>query len=150
MIYDWKRQMPVKAQVAGEHLESLERKHGAITPRLIVNDARPTSALLHNCFEWNESVAAEKYRESQASYMLRNLVTVSVAQSQEQSEIRAFVNVVTDDDSKYVSVSTAMGDDDMRKQVLKNALSELAAFKKKYGQLSELADIFAAVDQLGA
>ena len=29
MIYDWKRNMPVKAQAAGEYLEAVEKKHGS-------------------------------------------------------------------------------------------------------------------------
>lgn len=150
MIYDWKRQMPVKAQDAGEHLEKLERQHGSVTPKLIVDDARPKTALLHKCFEWDDAEAAEKYRESQAGFILRNLVNVSVTQSPELSEVRAFVNVVKEGDSKFVSVTTAMSNDEMRQHVLKTALSELMAFKKKYGQLEELAEVFAALSQVGA
>ncbi|MCM0758068.1 hypothetical protein M7775_05690 [Sporomusa sphaeroides DSM 2875] len=150
MIYDWKRAMPVKAQDAGEHLKKLERQHGAVTPKLIVDDARPKTALLHKCFEWNDGIAAEKYRESQAGFILRNLVTVSVTKTEEQSEVRAFVNIIKEGDSKFISVTTAMSDDDMRQQVLNNALSELMAFKKKYGQLEELAEVFTAVSNLGA
>lgn len=150
LIYDWKRAMPVKAQDAGEHLKKLERQHGAVTPKLIVDDARPKTALLHKCFEWNDGIAAEKYRESQAGFILRNLVTVSVTKTEEQSEVRAFVNIIKEGDSKFISVTTAMSDDDMRQQVLNNALSELMAFKKKYGQLEELAEVFTAVSNLGA
>ena len=150
MVYEWKRNMPVKAQEAGEHLENLEQKHGMVTPKLIVDDSRPQTAVLHKCFEWNDEVAAEKYRESQAGFVLRNLVTVSVSQKKEnqESEIRAFVNVTKDDDRGFISINNAMQDEDLRKQLLENALTELSTFKNKYQQLSELAKLFEEINNL--
>lgn len=151
MIYEWKRSLPIKAQQAGERLETLERRHGMITPKLVVDDARPEKSLLHPIFEWNDAEAAERYREHQAGQMLRNLVAVKVIPTQEeQSEVRAFVSITKDDSPGYVSVTTAMSDNNMRQQLLETALSELQAIKKKYSQLEELAQVFAAIDQIGA
>jgi hypothetical protein len=152
MIYEWKRNMPVKAQTAGEHLEKLERKHGQLSPKLIVEDSRPEGATLHKCFEWNDDIAAEKYRENQARFILQNLVTVSVKQmtQNEQSEVRAFVNVTKAEERAYVSINAVMNDTDMRSELLRTALAELAAFKKKYQQLKELAEVFKVVDRLEA
>lgn len=148
MIYEWKRNMAVKAQEAGEYLESLERKYSKITPKLIVDDSRSEEALLHKCFEWNNEQAAEKYRENQAGFMLRNLVSVNVSQTGEfeGTEIRAFVNVATNNSTGFVSVLTAMNNNDMRDQILQEALSELLALKKKYSQLKELAEVFKALE----
>lgn len=152
MIYDWKRNMPVKAQIAGEHLEKLEQENGKVTPRLIVDDSRPEDSVLHKCFDWDDESAAEKYRESQAGFILRNLVTVNVKQvpQEEPSEIRAFVSVVQNNQPGFVSIAKAMNDDDMRNQVLENALSELLAIKKKYAQLEQLSKVFAAIDEISA
>lgn len=150
MVYEWKRNMPVKAQTAGEHLESLERKHGMVTPKLIIDDSRPQTAVLHKCFEWDNDIAAEKYRESQAGFILRNLVTISVNQKKEnqESEIRAFVNVTKDEDRGFISIHKAMTDDVLRKQLLENAFAELNAFKNKYQQLNELAKLFEEIERL--
>lgn len=149
MIYDWKYNMPVNAQDAGEYLEILERKNGNITPKLVVDNSRSEKSVLHKCFEWNDNLAAEKYRENQAGFILRNLVTVAV-NKQEQSEIRAFVSVFKDDNNCFVSVNTAMSDQTMREQVLQKALAEMISFKKKYSQIKELAVVFEAIDSLGA
>ncbi len=46
--YDWKRSMPVTAQAAGEHLEQLEKIHGEITPKIVLDSARSKDSLL-NC-----------------------------------------------------------------------------------------------------
>jgi hypothetical protein len=40
-----------------------------------------------------------------------------------------------------------MSDEDLRPKVLQNALRELAAFKRKYMNLSELAQVIAVIDK---
>lgn len=149
MIYDWKRNMPVKAQEAGEYLETLEKTHGAVTPKLILEVSRPRDSILHTCFEWDDGIAAEKYRESQANYIVRNLVVVKISgQEEEQPPVRAFVSVTKEDTRKYVSIKTALNDESMTKEVLGQAFAELAAFSKKYRQLKELSSVFEVIDEL--
>lgn len=148
MVYDWKRNMPVKAQVAGEYLEQLEKKHGEITPKIVLNASRSEDSVLHSCFEWNDGIAAEKYREVQAQFLIRNLV-VSVEQTNSPPQVvRAYVNISSEKTGSFIAVQTAMKNDDLKNQVLKNALNELKAFQKKYENLQELADVFSAIDSL--
>ncbi|MEY8313484.1 hypothetical protein AALA61_16315 [Oscillospiraceae bacterium 42-9] len=110
MVYDWKRNMPIRAQAAGEYLETLEQAHGEITPKIVLDSARLESSLLHPCFEWNDGVAAEKYRETQARFLIRNLVVkVEQADSPPQA-VRAYVNVAqgTDTTGSFIAVKTAI------------------------------------------
>lgn len=149
MVYDWKRNMPVKAQAAGEYLEQLEKKHGEITPKIVLDASRSEDALLHPCFEWNDGVAAEKYREVQARFLIRNLVVSVERDDSPPQVVRAYVNVSSEIDAgSYIAVKTAMQNDDMKNQVLKNALNELKAFQKKYANLQELSEVFSAIDAL--
>lgn len=155
MVYQWKRNMAVPAQIAGEHLERLESQHGSLSTSLVVEDARPETALLHSCFEWDNTVAAEEYRKTQAGFILRNLITVNIVPNEEtdeeiieQSEVRAFVNVSIEENRGFVSVNTAMANRNMREQVLSNALLELNAFRRKYNQLEELSRIFEEIDNV--
>ena len=151
MVYDWKRNMPIRAQAAGEYLETLEQAHGEITPKIVLDSARSEDCLLHPCFEWNDGVAAEKYRETQARFLIRNLVVkVEQADSTPQA-VRAYVNVAQDTGTtgSFIAVKTAMDDAEMRAQFLKNALRELQAFQEKYKNLSELAGVFSAINTLG-
>lgn len=69
MVYEWKEAAQIKAdaQKAGEMLENLEKTVG-LTPKNLVEASRDESAPLHNEFEWNDTKAAEKYRETQAGY----------------------------------------------------------------------------------
>lgn len=54
-----------------ERLQSLEGDDGRITPEAVVEDARDPESPLHDEFEWDDSVAAEKYRLEQARRLLR-------------------------------------------------------------------------------
>ena len=151
MVYEWRYfQMPVKAQDAGEHLEALERARGAITPEIVLEDARDSGALLHDCFEWQDSAAAEKYRLSQAGDLIRNLVVVNVqAQKPEKhGSVRAFVNVSEETQGLYKSVGVVSRCPEEREQVLKRAMQELNAFREKYQSLSEFFDVFHAIDRM--
>ena len=38
---------PVPAQSVGERLEELDREFGEVTPKIMVDDARPEGALMH-------------------------------------------------------------------------------------------------------
>jgi hypothetical protein len=152
MVYDWKRNMPVKAQAAGEYLEQLEKAHGEITPKLVLDASRSEDALLHPCFEWDDGVAAEKYRETQAGFLIRNLVVKverdkATPQAAPQS-VRAFVDVSVGETGSFITVATAMRVEETRARVLDNALRELQAFQQKYKGLSELADVFSAISAL--
>ena len=94
MVYQWKyNSMPVKAQAAGEFMEEVEREHGAVTPEVILEKSREDGAPLHPCFEWDDGIAAEKYRLKQAGYLIRNLTVVVEKQDSVPQAIRAYVNI---------------------------------------------------------
>ena len=149
MVYSWKFKKPVAASVAGERLEELQRIHGEVTPRLILDDSRAEDAPLHRCFEWNDGKAAEAYRLHQAREILLSL-TVTVEHEHGETTTRAFVNVANEDerDGRFLHLQTAMSKADTRQAVLTHAMMELAQFRRKYEGLQELADVFAAVDKL--
>ena len=141
----------VDAQVVGEHLESLEYKHGALTPELVVREARKKTSPLHACFEWDDTKAAEKYRK----YEARNLTGAVLVVTQQTSEpVRAFHNVpitIKSDDERargYVSLDVAINDPDHRNYLLQQAFRDLASWKKKYSELKELHSIFSQADRL--
>jgi hypothetical protein len=148
MVYDWKiNNMPVAAQAVGEHIEQLEKSHGKITPKIVLDSARDENSLLHPCFEWDDAIAAEKYREDQAGRILRNLV-VKIESNVQPATVRAFVNIKTQSTSAFLSIAKVLQDDALRDQMLEDALRDLKAFRDKYATLSELTGVFAAIDAL--
>ena len=73
MVYDWKvNVVNITPQIAGNELARIERKYGSLTPESVVDESRDVNAVLHNCFEWDDAVAAEKYRHTQARHIIGN------------------------------------------------------------------------------
>lgn len=149
MIYKWKeeRAYRVPAQVVGQELEKLRTKfNGRLEPDMVVHVAKSASHPLHELFEWDDNVAAQAYRVGQARAVIRSIEVV-IEEAPKSKPVRAFVSVVRDRDRSYTSVQHAMSDEDLRKQVLMQAMSELEAWRKRYAELVELANVFAAIDE---
>lgn len=160
MVYKFKHGSHVtgvSAQVAGETCARLEQE-GRLTPQDLVEESRPEDAPTHNAFEWNDSIAAERYRETQASYIIRSIVVKPEATAE---PVRGFISIekpIAEDvdevppkpKREYVAIENVVTDKSLRSQMLANAFSELAAFRRKYVTLNELADVFAAIDKLVA
>lgn len=144
MIYKIKSgaRLPVSAQVAGEECKRLESE-GRLTPQDLVNESRAEDAPLHNCFEWDDSIAAEKWRYTQAAYIIRS-VEVTIEQTSEPT--RAFVATISDGNRTYKDVGVVLRNADSREELLRNAMRDLLAFRRKYQNLREIADVIDAID----
>lgn len=151
--YGWKTNVfPVPADVAGKHIENLQKEKGIVTSRNLLESARPINSAIHDCYEWDDSVAAENYRITQSGYILRNLVKIVVSDDvKQEKEVRAFVNIAQSDkftEGQFVDVSTALSNEETRKIVLRKALKELQVFQKRYDDFEELSKVFVAIADL--
>lgn len=147
--YSWKvTGVKCSAQDAGETIEEIEKRDGVVTKESFLEASRPIEAPTHNAFEWNDSVAAEKYRLEQSGHIIRNLC-VKIIKDDKPEKVTAYVNInkTTADNARYMSLQVALEDDENRSAVLENALNELRLFKRKYETLSELAEVFTAIDK---
>jgi hypothetical protein len=145
--YRWKAgsRCRADANAAGKVCASLERK-GRLTPSALVEASRPEDAPLHGEFEWDDAVAAERYRENQAGYIIRSVEVV--VQGVEQP-VRAFVSVDVEGGGKvYEDVLAVVQNATKSAALLREAKAELASFRRKYKALEELAEVFAAIDRV--
>lgn len=144
----------VPAQQAGEYMQELRKKNGELNKFILLDESRGENALLHNCFEWDDTKAAESYRLDQAQHFISNIVCVLVDDEKNEKQdkpIRAFVNVADQSHSEkgsFVPVMEALSEEKHRQIVLKNALNELQALRDKYSQLNELVKVFSAIDEV--
>lgn len=114
------------------------------TPAEILDRATDESTELHKCFEWDDSIAAGKYRLQQARRVVQFLVIKEEQVPENRPEIRFFH--VTKTNGGYKPTSIIVRKDDEYKALLEKAMSELRAFKAKYSCLSELQEIFELID----
>lgn len=140
--YEWKQGSRIKADVnvVGKVCEELE-KEGRLNAQELVNVSRDTNAPLHDLFEWDDKVAAEKYRYVQAQEIIRSIV---VRQVDKPITTRAFSSISS---KQYVSTAKALSKKDTRRILLRNAMNELKAFKNKYQNLKELDVVINAIDE---
>lgn len=145
MVYKFRQGARIKtdAQIAGAELERLEAD-GNLTAKALVDASRPADAPLHKEFEWDDSKAAESYREMQARHIINSIEIVR----EEATPVRAFFNLERTE-AQYHHVDLIMRKEETRKKLLMNALAELKAFERKYSQLKELAAVFEAIDNFG-
>ena len=138
------------AQSVGERLEMLREQNAEqLTPEVVVADARSPGSPLNSYFEWNDSEAAEQYRLHQARNLIHSVaVTYPATEARPSCSIVAFVNIKIDDEQFYTSTVDAMSNGEYRAIVLNQAWRDLQAFRRRYGELAEFAQLFVTMDEL--
>lgn len=148
----------VPAQTVGKALESIEEKEGKVTSASFLEYSRPETSETHSMFEWDDSIAAEKYRLRQSAAIIGQIeVHIEYIDNQEEinpveiNAIPAFVNVAGKSpkaSATFVNVVTAVDNKNMWKQVVQNAVAELSAFKRKYSRFKEFEKIIKDIEEL--
>lgn len=130
------------ARVIGPEIERLAVQ-GKSVPRHIVEAASDPKSPLHNYFEWQDDVAAQKFREHQARLMVASVVVRVVDNSGEEKSIRAFhsAKIVSIDAAEakrgpkqhpYVTIDAVRENKEMADSVIHEALRQLVLWKAKY------------------
>ena len=150
--YSWRKgySYKVPADVVGGVLESIENKSGSVTSEKFLNESRAASSPTHDMFEWNDGIAAEKYRLEQARHIINSIELQIV--SDEDIAKPAFINVEVKATAKtavYKNIECAFNNEEQKRNILLNALNELRSFERKYSSLKELSEVFSAIDSFG-
>lgn len=138
-----------KVTVADELQRLASLNEGILKPEDVVMWAsdNPDSAL-YGEFDWDDSHAAREHRIWQARQVIKRIV-VMVGPAGHQEAISAFVSLQGDraiPGGGYRITIDVLGDAEKRKLLLTQALSELRSWQRKYRDLKELAEVFAAAD----
>jgi hypothetical protein len=142
------------AKAALKEIEALNKRHGGYAPDgSLVEHARSPKSVLHNDFEWDDSVAGDKYRLNTEKKIKRSLVVVTEGLNNGQSEpteIRLFQRAKIECGGKpqriWLNTFDMLKDPEGRQQLVDNAKKELEAFTNKYKALSELSDVLEPID----
>ena len=160
----------VSADVVGKTMEEIEAREGAVTSRNFLEASRPVDSPTHAIFEWDDSVAAEKYRLEQSAHCIRDIrIEIEEVPTEEvqlklklsdPDEIpqkpnricaRAFVNTAENSGTRpgrYESFAKVMSDEDKRFVAIHNALREFKWLLNKYNFISEFEPVADAVAQV--
>lgn len=138
MVYQWKPKSMIKADAnsAGKMCEQLENTIG-LTPENLLDANRAKDSPLHNEFEWDDSIAAEKYRINQAGHIIRSLcVKIETVEKSNPEPVRAFFKLDTAE--SYESTTVIVKSISKYDELMAQARKELEAYLKKYSQIAEL------------
>ena len=117
------------------------------SPQQILEKARDSATELHKCFEWDDAVAAEKYRLQQARQIVCSLVYKKTEEEpKEAPKIRVMQHIVSE--SGYKPVKVIIQNQDEYSQLLMKAKTELTSFKNRYERIVELEEVIRAIDNL--
>ena len=153
MVYRWgdRRSYAVDPNVAGKVMEDLAAKEG-LTAQNLVKASRPEDAPLHGCFEWDDRIAADHYRENQARHIITAIEVVRDEGRAEEKEkpvvIQAFHALRTDEVEGYEHIETIMSDEEKKERLMQLAKRDMGIFKDKYSELKRLSKVFSAMDEI--
>lgn len=118
----------------------------SFSPEQIVEAAKDEASELHKCFTWDDTVAAESWRRHQARMLVAQLVVKTETTDREPVAVRVIASTATRNEYKPVVklIEAEQGYADL----LARAINELKAFQQKYKAITELREIFAAIDEL--
>lgn len=129
------------AEVAGVVCQKLADSETGLTPKALVDASRDVNAPLHNEFEWDDTIAAEKYREEQARCIIRHLIIIRTdIQEIRKNKDRSFVST-GENDKAYVPLDKALSNEVWKNNLLKAAKADMKTFIYKYNRLAELTGV---------
>lgn len=114
------------AQVLGERLMELSQD-GVLSPEAVVADARQPESPTHKYFEWDDLVAAHKYRLHQADGYITSIRFVPAS----GAESRPIAIRMSKSDG-YATVANRMQPSDVLLQLIDRIQSELERLQDRY------------------
>lgn len=131
-------------------IREIRQKTGQCNPSDLVEASRPDDAESHPLFEWNDGLAAERYREEQSRHALRcHVVVYKNPQTDQEAQVRTFVSVRREDNTRtYEETLVAVQTEEDRDRILNRCLAELCQMRRRWQQFSTLADVVSAIDKV--
>lgn len=112
-----------------------------VSPKDVLEKAKQEDTELHKCFEWDDGIAAEKYRLSQAGGILRTLVIKrEETESCMKPEIRRFYK--TKGNEGYKPSEIVFRKQDEYEALVQRCRTELLYVKSKFSNVSEYQEVW--------
>lgn len=128
------------ARVIGPVLQALAET-GGVTTRDVVDAARSENSPLHVYFEWDDKIAADKYRLDRARNML-SAIKVRYIENDQPKEARAFqvtrTQAYEDSPRQYRSFQVLHGDSAFAAQMMENAVDDLVSWRRRYEPYTDM------------
>lgn len=150
MVYKWKSGARIKgdAQASGELMEELSVSEEGLTARTLLEANIPEGAPLHNDYDWDDSIAADKWRLQQSNQFIASLTVVVFEDKGDASTDQPRAFHITTQEHNYDSLNVILSEPSKYEAMLQSAKAELNTFKRKYEILKELQPVFNAIKKI--
>jgi len=124
-------------------LQTIYERHGKLTPEIVVAEAKANQSgpgkFLHDKFEWDDRKAGEKWRQTQASELIRSARVVyrEATEDEEARSVRAFHAIRHPEGNSYEPVADIAGDELSKKILLRDMERDWKALKRRYEHMRE-------------
>jgi len=153
MRFQWRdgsRVRGITAEAAAKRIEFLRKRlKRDVRPDDILKDAKHADSPLHPAFDWDDSVAAQKWRIHQAGHILMSVEIVPKQGDDEGEPVRAFVRVQRGESKPaYCGIVEAMNDPSIKEQLMRTLESEAKNFADRARRYKRFAKIVEAIDEV--
>jgi len=115
-----------------------------VSAQELVDMARDENTELHKCFEWDDSIAAEKWRVQQARIVLSGLVF----RTENKEDVPVRIYSLTTERTVYQPTTHFLKQPDEYQALLQRAKARMTAFIREFETLSELENVIEAMKEI--
>ena len=118
-----------------------------LTAEKVLLKAANEKSALHDLFEWDNTIAAERYRLQQARILINEVkIIVDTQEYYAFENVNIVVNKETNETARvYCARDRIMKDTDLREQIIQRAYNNILYWKRKYECYAEFKVIVDAI-----
>ena len=138
---------PLKAYNA---LERVREKNKGLTDDAIVEAAKPKNHVLHKWFEWDDSVAANEHRRSQARTLIRSFEVEYVEQPELKTrayEVETKSHKPEQSRTVYTTTEEVLANQESRDRLIADAIRMAMEFRRRFKMLHEMERVMDEIDK---
>lgn len=120
-------------------LQTIYDSRGQLTPSIVLDVARNPEHPLHDRFEWDDSVAAERWRKHQAHELIQSVKITYTDKKGHPSDVRAFHAVRTEHGHVYQPVEEVVENELTRQLLLQDMEREWRTLHRRWQSFEEFA-----------
>jgi hypothetical protein len=123
-------------------LQEIYQERGRLTAHDVLEEARNPGHPLHNRFEWDDSVAAERYRLDQARQLIREVkITFIPRGATDPQSVRAYHSVPDPQGRAYRPTEEIANNPLMLRMLLNDMNRDWSRMRERYGHLVEFTEM---------
>lgn len=127
-------------------LLDLYDRDGGLRPDAVIEEARNEQSPLHEHFEWDDTEAAHRFRQSQARQLIAKVNVYTV--DNPALRVRGFVSLAANHHHEYRKIQEAVANEVSREQIRRSILRQLVQLQNKLRQLDAFAELAPALDEI--